>query len=65
MHPEKTQEDEIVATLYGGKAPFILRAHPENKVGYFLVGPTYVYGLMDGEAVIWRDEGHLEERVLT
>jgi hypothetical protein len=62
MVPTGTQEDDIVAVLYGGRTPFILRPRLENNGEYHLVGPAYVHGFMDGEAFTWRDAGGLMER---
>jgi hypothetical protein len=35
--------------FYGGNVPFLLR--PKIFGGYELLGPTYVHGMMDGEAL--------------
>jgi hypothetical protein len=59
--PKGTKEGDIVAILYGGRTPFILRPNPANLYEHFLVGPAYVHGFMDGEAIALRDAGNLEE----
>lgn len=62
MLPQGTQLGDVVAILYGGKAPFILRPSPEPESDtYLLVGPAYVHGFMDGEAISWRDQDRLKE----
>jgi hypothetical protein len=60
--PKGTKEGDIVAILYGGRTPFILRPDPVNQTGHFLVGPAYVHCFMDGEAITSRDARNLEER---
>ncbi|KAF7543398.1 hypothetical protein G7046_g10008 [Stylonectria norvegica] len=52
-------EGDVVAVLYGGRTPFVLR---EVDGGWVLLGECYVHGLMEGEAL--KDEGAVEE-VLT
>ena len=49
LGPRITQSGDIVAVIYGSEWPWVLRPHGEE---YQLVGPCYVYGIMDGEAVI-------------
>jgi hypothetical protein len=48
--PEGTKEGDIIAILYGGRTPFILRPNSASKDEYVLVGPAYVHGFMDAEA---------------
>lgn len=56
-----TQPEDIVAIIFGGGVPYMIRKHDD----YFLfVGESYIHGLMNGEAVHkWR-EGKLKEEVL-
>lgn len=46
--PKSSQPGDLICVLYGGKVPFVLR-----KVGeeHRLLGPAYVEGIMEGEAV--------------
>ncbi|KAF4627343.1 hypothetical protein G7Y89_g10815 [Cudoniella acicularis] len=54
---------DIVAVLYGGKTPFILRSvgttaapdETEARPKHCLVSDAYIYGLMNGEAIKWQD----------
>ena len=43
-----TRESDIVAILYGGKTPYVLRPYGEE---WQLAGECHIYGVMDGEAV--------------
>lgn len=46
--PRQSREDDVVAILYGGMWPFVLR----HCDGYYqLLGAAYVHGTMNGEAV--------------
>jgi len=40
--------DDLVVVIRGGTTPFILR---RGNNGYHLLGPAYMHGIMDGEAV--------------
>jgi hypothetical protein len=60
MGPFAMQENDIVATLFGGSVPYILRPKDDH---YVLVGECYVHGIMGGEVI--RDlqqKGELEKR---
>lgn len=46
--PESTQIGDFVAILYGSRWPGVLRFYEGE---FSLVGMSYVYGIMDGEAV--------------
>ena len=45
--PERTQPQDIVAILLGANRPYVLRPVGDK---YILIGDTYIYGLMNGEA---------------
>jgi hypothetical protein len=51
------REDDKVLILRGGKTPFVLRQNDDGS--YRLLGPCYVYGVMDGTMFI---DGWLENR---
>ncbi|MCJ1259478.1 hypothetical protein MMC24_007316 [Lignoscripta atroalba] len=57
LGPPQTVGGEKIFVLYGGKAPFVLRAKTEKTINdgpvpcYELVGDCYVHGIMDGEAM--------------
>lgn len=62
MVPDSTQKGDILCVLYQGRAPFVLRLSPAQDENTFLfIGPAYVHGFMDGEAVTWLEEGKLQE----
>lgn len=50
LGPEGTKVGDIVAIFYGLQVPVMLRPLHAN-VEYHLLGMSYVYGIMDGEAV--------------
>lgn len=50
LGPDMMQNGDVVAVLFGGKAPFLLRRRADGKT-WMLVGECYVHGLMDGEAL--------------
>ncbi|KAF3761983.1 hypothetical protein M406DRAFT_104393 [Cryphonectria parasitica EP155] len=50
LGPANTMIGDVVAVLYGGRFPFILRRAPGRNT-YTLVGYAYVQGIMDGEAL--------------
>jgi hypothetical protein len=54
MMPPKTQLDDLICCFYGAQTPHIIRAcyEPDTKIQrYRLIGPAYMHGFMDGEAV--------------
>ena len=55
LGPKGTQKGDLVCILYGCSVPVILRPHMaaySSKIEYYeIVGESYIYGMMDGEAV--------------
>jgi len=49
LFPREAQEGDVVALLFGSNVPFLVR--PTDSTDYELVGPCYVHGIMDGEAI--------------
>ncbi|KAF4636427.1 hypothetical protein G7Y89_g1661 [Cudoniella acicularis] len=49
LGPPLMQEDDLICILSGCSVPFILRREGSH---YLLVGPCFVMGIMDGEAVL-------------
>ena len=47
--PPTMQTGDVVAVLFGGYTPFVLR--PDEGGQWSLVGECYVQGIMEGEAV--------------
>ncbi|KAF4977721.1 hypothetical protein FZEAL_5815 [Fusarium zealandicum] len=57
LGPDVMELGDVVAVLYGGRTPFLLRKMENSR--WMLVGECYVHGLMNGEALEWdglRDE---------
>jgi hypothetical protein len=53
--PSTTEEGDVVAVLFGGSAPYVLRPVRDGR-HWRLVGECYVHDVMDGQAVeMWRD----------
>jgi len=65
MLPWGTEPGDVVSILYGGRAPFVLRPSPQlENDSFLLVGPAYVHGFMDGEAITCNQD-RFEERRFT
>ncbi|OQO04279.1 hypothetical protein B0A48_10890 [Cryoendolithus antarcticus] len=58
--PSKAQKGDILCVLFGCTVPCLLRKCKDLEGVYRLVGETYVYGLMDGEAISSRAKKRLE-----
>jgi hypothetical protein len=64
LGPQCTQPGDVVTILYGCRLPMVLRPLPGLPKGsYQLLGASYVYGIMDGEAVRRHKEMGLEDDV--
>jgi hypothetical protein len=50
LGPEKSREGDVVAVLFGGSTPYLLRP-VRNGTHWRLVGECYVYDIMEGQAV--------------
>lgn len=61
--PRVMESGDIVAVLYGGQVPYILR--PTTDGHFLFVGACYVEGLMNGEAIDMLEEGNLEAQIFT
>lgn len=58
LGPSNTRIDDVVAVLFGGHTPFLLRP----RAGYHqLLGEIYVHGMMDGEAMLGLGAGRFSE----
>ena len=55
--PLSSQVGDVVYVLAGGHVPFVLRKKPggQKSAPLRLVGECYVHGLMQGEALRWKD----------
>jgi hypothetical protein len=68
MVPPSAKEGDVILVLFGTSAPWVARAISELGDGdalpkrYRLIGPAYVHGFMDGEAIGMLDKG-LSKRV--
>ena len=58
---DSTQEGDAVVILFGARWPFALR---EEGSHYRLVGPCYLEGVMDGDAVIKREREGVAPRAI-
>lgn len=59
--PKWAREGDLVCVLFGGGVPYVVRPRPGGQFEF--IGESYVYGLMDGQAVdAWRT-GHLQQEV--
>ncbi|VZH95060.1 unnamed protein product [Fusarium fujikuroi] len=58
--PHCMRPGDVVCVLYGGKTPYVIRptSAPDE---YLFLGPAYVHGLMDGEAVDAWEKGKRTE----
>jgi hypothetical protein len=61
--PRAMETGDIVAVLYGGQTPYILR--PTTADHFLFVGACYVDGIMSGEAIKMVEEGNLEAESFT
>ncbi|CAH0047765.1 unnamed protein product [Clonostachys solani] len=50
LGPSHMQEGDEVCIFYGGKTPYMVRPEKDGE-GYGLVGETFLYGVMHGEAL--------------
>ncbi len=64
MIPDIAKEGDRIFVLYGSKLPHVLRPVLEIEDSFQLIGDSYVHGFMDGQAIEWRDQGKLEERIV-
>lgn len=60
--PKEAESGDIVAVLFGGGLPYILRGQGQSFV---LVGESYINDLSDGEAVQAWENGESAEQVFT
>jgi len=60
LGPAVMREGDVVAVLYGGKMPFVLRPWGRD---FLLVGECYVHGLMKGEALDLQEQNCLAKEV--
>lgn len=49
LAPATAEPGDVIVLLFGGSTPFILRPRASDQGGYFVIGESYVYGIMDGE----------------
>lgn len=63
----EAKDGDFIVVLGGAKVPVVLRRiirdseESTDQHEYILVGPAYVHGFMDGEAMTLADEGKLEK----
>ncbi|SCV33496.1 related to HET-6OR heterokaryon incompatibility protein (het-6OR allele) [Fusarium fujikuroi] len=58
--PRSMRPGDVVCVLFGGRTPYVMRptAAPDE---YLFLGPAYVHGLMDGEAIDAWEKGKRTE----
>jgi hypothetical protein len=49
--PRTTKVGDLVCILMGAQVPFILRRRETPSTQFEMIGPAYVHGIMDGEAI--------------
>ncbi|CAD6592218.1 MAG: hypothetical protein ASARMPRED_006120 [Alectoria sarmentosa] len=54
MVPHNADRGDVVCVLLGCSFPMLLRPHEQF---YRVVGPCYVHGIMEGEAIDWLNKG--------
>ena len=54
--PGEAEEEDLIVIFFGLRIPFVLRSSLEGT--YKLIGPCYVYGIMDGEAFTTESDGN-------
>ena len=54
--PPETEVGDLIVLLKGGRLPFVMKQHGHQT--WELIGPSYVHGIMHGEAY---DESHCQE----
>ena len=55
--PKGSDVGDLIAAVVGSETPLVLR--PKANEEYAVVGPSYIHGIMDGEAA--QDEQGLKE----
>ena len=65
LAPGATKKRDIVAILYGLSVPVVLRQiqdGPEGEDVFKLVGECFIYGMMDGEAMDFREAQGIQDQ---
>ena len=65
LAPEATQQRDIVAILYGLSVPVVLRqihGTPDGDNVFILVGECFIYGMMDGEALRFKEVHGIQDQ---
>jgi hypothetical protein len=56
------QPDDVIAVFYGASTPFLLHPVPGEQM-YQLMGEAYCHGIMQGEALLKKNESRYGQRV--
>ncbi|KAK5111526.1 hypothetical protein LTR62_004821 [Meristemomyces frigidus] len=59
LGPVTTKPGDVLAVIYGSMLPLMLRP---CKNGHELIGPCYLHGMMQGEAIKLHEDGVLQEK---
>ena len=65
LAPKETQERDIIAILYGLSVPVVLRqihGTPDGDNVFILVGECFIYGMMDGEALRFKEVHGIQDQ---
>ena len=65
LAPEATQEGDIIAILYGLSVPVVLRqihGTPDGDNVFILIGECFIYGMMDGEALRFKEVHGIQDQ---
>ena len=65
LAPQATQERDIVAILYGLSVPVVLRQihfTPDGDNVFILIGECFIYGMMDGEALRFKEVHGIQDQ---
>jgi len=49
--PPASEDGDVVVVFPGVAMPWLLRRQEARKYWYLMIGPVYVHGFMDGEAI--------------
>ena len=53
--PHAAQTGDIISLMRGSPVPIIIRPTQQEN-SYFMIGQSYIHGIMDGEAVVGKED---------
>ena len=66
LAPNETSQRDIIVILYGLSVPVVLRHIADALEGdnvYTLIGDCFIYGMMDGEALDFKEEQRIKDQI--